>query len=1091
MIKKIKSDGGVSMRVAIALFVSVIFISGAAFAATNYINAIGQNISIGNANEIFIDNTNSRIGFGTTGPGILGTAQHRFLTMTSSGNNASIIELQMGTATSAGNTLGEIDIYNGVTRVAALGGFGGGATDSGYLGFYTKSTGGSLSSRMTIDTTGNVGIGTSSPTAKFDISGTNVVNNLSLSVNNTLYVNGSTDYVGIGTANPRDKVEIVGGLVIRRPSTTQTSWLTDVGGLLVSSQNEIDFVTGTAATVGTLDLASIRLVITSTGLVGIGTLTPNYMLEVNGTVNITGGLNVTTGGLNVISGNVGIGTTTPNQALQVIGNINASGVVYAANFSSNSPLQLQTAGTTRVFINDSNGNVGIGTSTPTAMLDVQNNGPGVVAQFRDIEAGGEGIYVYANTASAYLATEIGAQNGVRITPASDVSFVLNNEAIGEVNIWGFQGVLGYKAGNTVNGTTGTFSGNVGIGTLLPVGKLHINSSLGAGALRIENTTGSSLLFVNGTSGNVGIGITNPSRNLHVKAATTTMIASETSGADSSPQFTLTNDVAQWSLKLDGANSDALTFRDDNFGERMVLTTEGNLGIGTTSPAQLLTLKGAVNNTMLNVSDGSRMFGIYAGRLSGATNDNGISLGTNTETPLRIYTNNTDRISIGTSGNVGIGTTVPVALLHLNSSSAMGTLRVENTTGASLLFVNGTSGYVGIGTTGPLASLHISGGYNTTPAFSNTAQLRITGTGAAGTGNDAVIRFSTPSNSRLIYLDESDTNKLKFTGGGATDLVTIDNVGNVGIGTTSPPAKLDVSDSIALASAQIDGEILRIVNTRNQTTSPVAMTFNAVRNDEDNDTLYWVGELKVNSSRGAGIGAYPSSSMAFHTADGAGNVLERMRIGSNGFVGIGTAAPTAGGLSDGNPVMHLKGSGGGVIVLERTSATTGRWEIGPNSEGNLYVISNLDSNAGVFLARAATSWSAASDERLKNIYGNIENGLEKISTLRNVYYKFKNEDNNTARMRVGVIAQDVQAVLPEAVDQSNNGDLSVRYTDLIPLLIGGVQELNNKTETLNTQNNLDISKLITENSRLRNQSVNQQKQIDELKSRLNSLETKIK
>ncbi len=57
-------------------------------------------------------------------------------------------------------------------------------------------------------------------------------------------------------------------------------------------------------------------------------------------------------------GNIGIGTNSPSSALHVVGTISADA------FSSNSPLQLQTAGTTRIFVDDTTGNVGIGTTSP-------------------------------------------------------------------------------------------------------------------------------------------------------------------------------------------------------------------------------------------------------------------------------------------------------------------------------------------------------------------------------------------------------------------------------------------------------------------------------------------------------------------------------------------------------------------------------------------------------------------------------------------------------------------------------------------------------------------------------------------------------
>lgn len=70
-------------------------------------------------------------------------------------------------------------------------------------------------------------------------------------------------------------------------------------------------------------------------------------------------------------GNVGIGTTTPAEALHVVGNARVEGTIFADAFSSNSPLELQTGGTTRIFVDDVAGHVGLGTSAPEAQLHVQ------------------------------------------------------------------------------------------------------------------------------------------------------------------------------------------------------------------------------------------------------------------------------------------------------------------------------------------------------------------------------------------------------------------------------------------------------------------------------------------------------------------------------------------------------------------------------------------------------------------------------------------------------------------------------------------------------------------------------------------------
>ena len=113
-----------------------------------------------------------------------------------------------------------------------------------------------------------------------------------------------------------------------------------------------------------------------------------------------------------------------------------------------------------------------------------------------------------------------------------------------------------------------------------------------------------------------------------------------------------------------------------------------------------------------------------------------------------------------------------------------------------------------------------------------------------------------------------------------------------------------------------------------------------------------------------------------------------------------------------------------------------------SSGRVIVATNAGSGAvGVILNNNATSWSSYSDERLKNINGNIENAVDKLLTLRTVDYSWKSDSTN--KHNLGLIAQDIQKVFPQIVDEDKNKEklLMVRYTELIPVLVKAIQEQN--------------------------------------------------
>ena len=100
--------------------------------------------------------------------------------------------------------------------------------------------------------------------------------------------------------------------------------------------------------------------------------------------------------------------------------------------------------------------------------------------------------------------------------------------------------------------------------------------------------------------------------------------------------------------------------------------------------------------------------------------------------------------------------------------------------------------------------------------------------------------------------------------------------------------------------------------------------------------------------------------------------------------------------------------------------------------------------GVNLTNGATSWASASDARLKNVTGTYTNALADISQIQAVKFTWKSDEE--AKSQVGVIAQSVQNVVPEAIEtirvskEDETGYLSVRYTELIPLLVASIQEL---------------------------------------------------
>jgi hypothetical protein len=108
---------------------------------------------------------------------------------------------------------------------------------------------------------------------------------------------------------------------------------------------------------------------------------------------------------------------------------------------------------------------------------------------------------------------------------------------------------------------------------------------------------------------------------------------------------------------------------------------------------------------------------------------------------------------------------------------------------------------------------------------------------------------------------------------------------------------------------------------------------------------------------------------------------------------------------------------------------------------------FNGSGGANLLRGATAWSSNSDVRLKNIIEPISDGLIKVNQLNSYIYTLK--DDYTNMRRVGVLAQEVIKVLPEAVGVPDDPTqmMSVCYTDLIPLALVAIKELSAQNNAL--------------------------------------------
>jgi hypothetical protein len=280
-------------------------------------------------------------------------------------------------------------------------------------------------------------------------------------------------------------------------------------------------------------------------------------------------------------------------------------------------------------------------------------------------------------------------------------------------------------------------------------------------------------------------------------------------------------------------------------------------------------------------------------------------------------------------------------------------------------------------------------------------------------------------------------------------------GAVGIGTTNPQYKLHVLAGNVDLSARIennrtgDGNINYIGVALASGTTGTAL-FGHTGHSTAGSQAAWMGLAGDDVAGGVGVKAFRGGAVQMngtlrvntgtqygklHVVEGSFNPGTSTWLSEVSYVASGSFG---GGYSllDGSKgySMYCHGGGNHFSIQHHSSTTAG-------------------ASGGVSLLNAATSWTSASDERDKENLVTISDAITKIKTLRTVIgnYTWQPDEKHAF-----LIAQDVQAVLPEAVDITNtyeeteNQRLGLRYTEVIPLLTAALKEAVAEIDTLKTK-----------------------------------------
>jgi hypothetical protein len=314
---------------------------------------------------------------------------------------------------------------------------------------------------------------------------------------------------------------------------------------------------------------------------------------------------------------------------------------------------------------------------------------------------------------------------------------------------------------------------------------------------------------------------------------------------------------------------------------------------------------------------------------------------------------------------------------------------------------------------------------------------------------------------------SDTTGLRLGLGSGGDISFYEDTGttpkffwdasaeSLGIGTSSPQANLHVLDQLKVSSSsQATGSL--VLGDGSSTAFNVGIA-------------RWNGATNAAGAGGVGYFAQGPSNAGghfFYTGDAAaGSTSEAMRIDSSGNVGIGTSSPSQ--------KLTIEGAAGYLATVQENSANkvrfqmyadatqvalvsgynttakpmtffTGGSEVMRIDSGNLLVGTTSGSDkVTVNGTVSATNFNTTSDATLKTNVETLSGSLDAVKSLRGVSFDWLESGSS----EIGVIAQEVEAVLPDVVSTNDEGIKSVKYGNMVAVLIEAIKEQQLRIEAL--------------------------------------------
>ena len=610
------------------------------------------------------------------------------------------------------------------------------------------------------------------------------------------------------------------------------------------------------------------------------------------------------------------------------------------------------------------------------------------------------------------------------------------------------------------------TGNVGIGTSSPTALLHLESA-SSPKIELKDTTNDARLIAYAQNSNAHIGTasnhdliidTNGSEAMRIKSGGSVGIGTSSPSYPlelhhGTPEFNMkdTSSNGQFRFSLDGttatinnvSSSGTLVFSNAN-SEAMRINSSGNVGIGTTSPAQAAHVVGS--QVRLDTSSGGYYLHNASGTFRGAFHDNG------TITSIYADGDGDGPHMVFSNGKVGIGTTSPSNKLEIKGDSDHLRLigSTTDTKGLSIRYdhsnnrseirsdqtgvnqldimyygLNQHFGRNGSSITMTLTDLNKVGIGTSSPGDYYADDLVVV---AADDGGLTLASSATTHKAYLAWADgtsgsaayqgylayDHNNNSLQIATA-ASEAVRIDSSGKIGIGTSSP-------DTILHAKASSGEAEIKIESAADQ---EARLRFGDATDDDKGYISY---------SRNSGF-------MNFSVDNATG---EAMRIDSSDNLLIAKTATTIGAVG------HVIFNSGAYYM---TTAGSEALTIKKSNSGTLSALVFMHEDAtpptvgSVAVTSSGTTYNTSSDSRLKDITGEAR-GLEVVNELNPVAYNWKSNGESDE----GLIAQEVKDFVPNAVTQDEEGYYQMDYSKLVTPLIKAVQEQQGQIEQLKAEIN---------------------------------------